>query len=191
MKIKKIFTLVLSFIIIILLVSIILKSKKLNSFEDFLFLKIFQKSISTQNQNNDYFEFDVNYNNQKIENIDLISTTKANNLINNKIAPGTKGKFDIGLKSNKNSEYTISFISQNEKPQNLKFKAYENNQAISEANSLEELSKKLQGKIENNQLKIINIEWSWEYENEGTQDTKDSKLKQYEFSIFVKGKESE
>ena len=185
---KKIF-IILSLIILIIAIFFILKVRKLNSFEDILFLKIFQKSINIPNEKNDYFEFNVNGNRQKIDSIDLISTANANNLVKEKIAPGTKGKFDIGLKSNKKSEYNIEFISKNEKPKNLKFCAYENNKLISESNSLEELSTKLQGEIEEKSLKVIHIEWCWDYENDGMQDTKDTKIKQYEFSISVIGKE--
>ena len=113
-------------------------------------------------------------------------TINKNTLINEKIAPGTSGGFEILLETNQKINYQIKFRSKNEKPQNLNFQIEGEDRKY---NSLEELEQTLKGEIEEN--KIININWKWEYEigkNENKQDTEDGKkLKQYQFEIYAIG----
>ena len=192
--IKKFLKIIIIGLILIIVLIFIFKSKSKISFDDTLFLKLFQSSQeksqdnSKQNTIKDYYEFNVNSENGKIQLVDLYSTT--NNLIKEKIAPGTKGEFSIGLKTNKKSQYKIYFISKNSKPTNLKFEALENDNLICQANTLEELSNNLSGTMQKDELKIINIKWSWGYESQGQQDTKDSKIEKYEFEIHVEGGET-
>lgn len=194
--VKKILKIIIICIILIIVIFLFFKSKTKMSFEDILFLKLFQSSTinssvnSNNNTQNDYYEFNVNGKTKQIELIDLYSTANTNNLMKEKIAPGTSGEFSIGLKSNKKSKYRIYFVSKNEKPINLKFEAYQNNNLICKANTLEKLSNDLTGIVQKNELKVVNIKWYWNYESEGLQDTKDSKIEKYEFSIYVEGEES-
>ena len=125
-----------------------------------------------------------------------------NFLLNNKIAPGTSGSFDIivdGSGSNVGINYEISFTEENDKPQNLKF-IYDN----VEYNSIIELENKLSGKIEaDNQtkIKIINIQWKWNYETGSTAeeianndliDTQDMQsIQDYTFKICITAKQIE
>lgn len=193
--IKKLLKILIIFLILIIII-LIFKSKSKMSFEDILFLKLFQNSTinsnvnSNNNTQNDYYEFNVNGKTKQIKSIDLYSTINTNNLIKEKIAPGTSGEFSIGLKANKKSKYRIYFVSKNEKPINLKFEAYQKNNLICEADTLEKLSNDLTGIVQQNELKVVNIKWYWNYESEGMQDTKDSKIEKYEFSIYVEGEES-
>ena len=192
--IKNFLKIIIIGLILIIVLIFIFKSKSKISFDDTLFLKLFQSSQeksqdnSKQNTIKDYYEFNVNSKNGKIQLVDLYSTT--NNLIKEKIAPGTKGEFSIGLKTNKKSQYKIYFISKNSKPTNLKFEALENDNLICQANTLEELSNNLSGTMQKDELKTINIKWSWGYESQGQQDTKDSKIEKYEFEIHVEGGET-
>ena len=192
--IKKFLKIIIIGLILIIVLIFIFKSKSKISFDDTLFLNLFQSSKeksqdnSKQNKIKDYYEFNVNIKNGKIQLVDLYSTT--NNLIKEKIAPGTKGEFSIGLKTNKKSQYKIYFISKNNKPANLKFEALENDNLICQTNTLEELSNNLSGTMQKNELKIINIKWNWGYESQGQQDTKDSKIEKYEFEIHVEGEET-
>lgn len=191
--IKKFLKIIIICLILIIALIFIFKSKSKISFDDTLFLKLFQSSQEKSNDNskqnviNDYYEFNVDSKTEKIQLVNLYSTT--DNLIKEKIAPGTKGEFYVGLKTNKKSQYKIYFISKNNKPINLKFEALENDNLICQANTLEELSNNLKGTVQKNELKIIKIKWCWEYESQGQQDTKDSKIEKYEFEIHVEGEE--
>ena len=186
--IKKFLKIIIICLILIIVLIFIFKSKSKISFDDTLFLKLFQSSQEKSNDNskqnviNDYYEFNVDSKTEKIQLVDLYS-------IKEKIAPGTKGEFYVGLKTNKKSQYKIYFISKNNKPINLKFEALENDNLICQANTLEELSNNLKGTVQKNELKIIKIKWCWEYESQGQQDTKDSKIEKYEFEIHVEGEE--
>lgn len=148
------------------------------------------------------WNFQVNDQKEEVQAINLASTSNNETLLNNKIAPGTSGSFDIivdGSNSDVEINYEISFTEENNKPQNLKF-IYDN----VEYNSIIELEDKLSGKIEaDNQTKIktFNIQWKWNYETGSTAeeiahndliDTQDMQLIQnYTFKICITGKQAE
>lgn len=126
----------------------------------------------------------------------MSDTIDKKTLVYEKIAPGTSGNFDILLESNQNLKYKIEFYSMNDKPKNLKFKAFNNDRLLGEANTLEELSKDLSGFIKKNEKINITIYWYWNFENEDNkeytdiQDTKDSEnIKKYQFNISTLGEE--
>lgn len=129
--------------------------------------------------------------------IDLSETIDKETLVYEKIAPGTSGSFNILLDSNQNLKYKIEFNSINEKPHNLNFRALRNEEILGEANTLEELSEKLTGYINQNEKINITINWYWNYESEENQedtdiqDTKDSEnIKRYQFNVCALGEES-
>lgn len=144
------------------------------------------------------WSFKVNEKEEKIQTISLKSTVNNSSLVNNKIAPGTEGKFQIKLDatgSDVGINYVIKFENETLKPTNLKFtydgKTY---------NSLTELQKSLTGTINaNNQDKIkeLTIGWNWQYETGKTEqeikasdtvDTQNGKqMKNYTFDIVVSG----
>jgi len=197
----KIKILKLFIIVILVIIVIVVFNSKINLFQsdDYIFLKIFQK---TTNQPQDTYNtkkeenyvFKVSFKSIDIKQIDLIKTVNKNTYVNEKIAPGTSGSFNILLEANKNSKYKINFISVNEKPQNLHFKALKDEEEIVKADTLEKLSEKLEGNINKKESIKIEIQWYWDFENNKTnsdiQDTEDSKkIKRYQFNLYALGEE--
>lgn len=196
-KLKKVF-----FVIIILLFIFVMLSKNVkfkDVFDDILFLKDFrrnEKEVSANHMNstkeNDsgvmQYMFEVSWKNTNFNRVNLMDTINSKTLINEKIAPGLEGTFDIILKTNANSKYYIKFENQTEKPKNLRFKDLNSQK---ETNTLEELKEVLVGNINRGDVKKVSIYWFWPYEsdeNEDIQDTKDSKnIGKYIFDIYVIG----
>lgn len=202
MKKKKILKILLILILIFLFIKMIFFKSLSNSkiIEDFLFFKVLGDNLKVSEDIIDVkekeYRLNVNYKNIDFRNINLAETINRKTLIYEKIAPGTRGSFNIILEANKNSKYKVVFNSINEKPQNLKFKANINNKEIGKANTLEELQKYLIGYIRKNEKIDIRVNWYWEFEdNEDNeqndkQDTKDAQyIKKYQFDINAIGEE--
>lgn len=125
--------------------------------------------------------------------INLVETISKKELINNKIAPGIKGKFNIVLdtyNSMQDLEYEVKIKDKTQKPQNLYFKG----KSEKEYTSLEELATtEFKGKILKDSKEIMTIQWEWKYEisDQNNQiDTKDSnQIAKYEFEVLASGKE--
>lgn len=148
------------------------------------------------------WNFKVNGQSEQVEEIKLASTCNNETLVNNKIAPGTSGSFDIivdATGSEVGINYNITFTEEENKPQNLKF-TYED----VEYNSIEELESDLSGTIDANEedkTKTLNIKWEWPYETgespeeiEGNDlvDTQDAKkISNYTFNVVVTGTQVE
>lgn len=142
--------------------------------------------------------FKVNGKEDVVQNVNLLSTYNNETLINNKVAPGTSGSFNIVVDvtgSEVGIDYVIQFLNESEKPQNLKF-IYDDKQYT----YIQELEKDLLGTInanDENKTRTITINWEWQYEtgvneNEINQndeiDTNNAKqLENYTFDIYVKG----
>ena len=111
------------------------------------------------------WSFKVNGQNEEVQTINLASTCDDETLIDNKIAPGTKGSFDIvvdGSGSDVGIDYQISFENESNKPQNLKFK-YED----VEYNSITDLETALRGTInadDEEKTRALTVNWEWAYE---------------------------
>lgn len=177
-NIKK-FIVIIIFVLVVIFVSVnnFIQNKKC---DDIIFLKF----LSDRKIPNKEYLFNVSYKDTQIKTIDL----------SEKIFPGSNGNFDIILESNKKSKYIIKFKSTTDKPNNLKFKAIINSKFVAEENTLEELSKKLEGYIDNDETIKITIYWLWEYNHqtleEDIQDTKDAQyIKNYQFDLYVTGEE--
>lgn len=202
-KRKIIFKLILILILIILFIKIFFLNGLINveKIDDFLFLKLFSNGVYQKNsiQDDKYkkiYEFKINYKNLDFKSLNLSDTIDKNTLIYEKIAPGTSGSFDILLYSNQNLKYRIEFDSINKKPKNLKFKAFKSGEILEESNTLESLSKKLTGDINQNEKINITINWYWNYEDKENgedtdiQDTKDCEnIKSYKFNVYAFGEE--
>lgn len=202
-KRKIIFKLILILILIILFIKIFFLKGLINveKIDDFLFLKLFSNGVYQKNSTQDdkykkIYEFKINYKNLDFKSLNLSDTIDKNTLIYEKIAPGTSGSFDISLYSNQNLKYRIEFDSINEKPKNLKFKALKSGEILEESNTLESLSKKLTGDINQNEKINITINWYWNYEDKENgedadiQDTKDCEnIKSYKFNVYAFGEE--
>lgn len=142
--------------------------------------------------------FKVNGKEDIVQSVNLLSTYNNETLINNKIAPGTSGSFNIVVDATGSEvgvDYTINFLNESEKPQNLVF--IHNEQKYT---NLQELGEDLSGTIDandENKTRTITIYWEWQYEvgenqNEIHQndmiDTKNAKeIENYHFDINVIG----
>lgn len=144
------------------------------------------------------WSFKVNENEEKLQTISLKSTINNSSLVNNKIAPGTEGEFQIKLDATGSEvgiNYVIKFENESQKPTNLKFtydgKTY---------NSLKNLQQDLTGTInanDENKVEAITVGWNWKYETGNTAqeiasndliDTQDAKqMTNYTFDIIVTG----
>lgn len=148
------------------------------------------------------WSFKVNGEKEQVQTINLISTCNDETLVNNKIAPGTSGDFNIVVDatgSDVGINYNITFNNETNKPENLKF-TYED----VEYNSIEELQNNLSGIINANdedKTRTLNIKWEWKYEtglneteiaNNDSIDTQDAeKIQNYTFDISVTGTQVE
>ncbi len=187
-KYKKIIYIVV-FVALILLSYVLLPKKNYKHlYDDVLFLNFFQKEKSEKNKNDKkQYIFRIDCKNMNFKNINLLDTINDKTLVDEKIAPGTEGEFQILLEANEDTNYYITFQSKNSKPKNLKF---ENTETNTQVENIEDLNTELKGRINKNEEKIINIHWYWQYENteeEDQQDTLDSKIKEYEFIIYANG----
>lgn len=207
MKNKKKYKIILLILTILVILIIMLSKLKFNFIQDdILFLKFLgdafkSEQIPNEMQSINYNEksenikaqyiFNITYKNMNFANVNLTDTINSKKLVNEKIAPGISGSFDIVIKTNKDSEYQIYFISKNEKPQNLEFKIANTNIY---SNKIEDLSKYLKGYLKKGESKVVTIEWNWNYENEekgDIQDTKDSQnIDKYIFDIYTYGEQS-
>ena len=142
--------------------------------------------------------FKVNGKEDVVQNVNLLSTYHNETLINNKVAPGTSGSFNIVVDATGSEvgvDYAIEFLNESQKPQNLIF-TYEDKPYT----TIQDLEKDLSGTInanDENKIRTITINWEWQYEtgenaNEINQndiiDTNNAKqLENYTFDIHVKG----
>ena len=142
--------------------------------------------------------FKVNGKEDVVQNVNLLSTYNNETLINNKVAPGTSGSFNIVVDATGTEvgvDYRIQFLNESEKPQNLIF-TYDDQQYT----TIQDLEKDLSGTInanDENKTRTITINWEWQYEtgeneNEINQndkiDTNNAKqLENYTFDIYVTG----
>lgn len=144
------------------------------------------------------WSFKVNGQKEEVQTIQLASTCNNETLINNKIAPGTRGSFNIlvdGTGSEVGIDYNIQFTNETTKPSNLKF-TYNDKQY----NSIIELEKDLSGTInanEENKTRTLKINWEWPYEtgsneneiaNNDKIDTQNAQnIATYSFNVIVSG----
>lgn len=142
--------------------------------------------------------FKVNGKEDVVQNVNLLSTYNNETLINNKVAPGTSGNFNIVVDATGSEvgvDYTVQFLNESEKPQNLIF-IYDDQQYT----TIQDLQKDLSGTInanDENKTRTITVYWEWQYqtgedENEINQndiiDTNNAKqLENYTFDIYVTG----
>jgi len=144
------------------------------------------------------WNFIVNDGTSTITNIDLSGTYNSDTLLNNRVAPGTSGSFDIVIDAGSSEveiEYNVRFENEVNKPSNLNF-IYED--II--VNSIKELEGILKGIIsadEEEKIKTLTIKWSWPYQTGETEelinindkkDTEDGqKIDEYQFDVIVTG----
>ena len=148
------------------------------------------------------WSFKVNGQKEQVQAINLSSTCNDETLVDNKIAPGTSGSFNIivdGTDSDVGINYNITFKDEANKPNNLKF-IYED----VEYNSIQELQNNLSGTINANdedKTRILNVGWEWKYEtgsneteiaNNDSIDTQNAEaIQNYTFNVVVTGTQVE
>lgn len=146
--------------------------------------------------------FLVNGQTASITNLNLAKTYNEDTLLENRIAPGTEGSFDIQIDASGSEvgiEYDVVFLNEQSKPQNIKF-TYDGHTV----SSIKELEEFLKGRIEANnaqKVKTMTIEWIWPYETgvsldeknmSDVKDTEDGKnLTKYQFDIIITGTQVE
>lgn len=188
-------TIFIILLIIIILIFLLQNNKKQNNEtqDDLIFFKLFgtgqqNTENTTEKREQAVYNFNVSYKNIDFKNINLSDTINKNTLIREKIAPGTKGSFEIFLETNEKINYEIKFESKNEKPKNLNFQIKGKDR---EYETLEDMENDLMGEISENKRIIIN--WKWDYELNNTQDLQDTKdgenIKNYQFTIYAIGKQ--
>lgn len=148
------------------------------------------------------WSFLVNGQESSMNTIDLSSTCNNGTLINNKIAPGTEGNFNIEIDATGSEvgiQYQVTFDEKSQKPNNLFFIYNRSTYA-----NFSDLAYALKGVInadaENKKISIP-IKWIWEYETgnspelrepEDAEDTQDGKILQnYAFDVIVTGTQVE
>ena len=148
------------------------------------------------------WSFKVNGQKEQVQEIKLVSTYNSETLVNNKIAPGTSGRFNIivdATGSEVGIKYNIKFAEESNKPQNLKF-VY----GGKEYDSIKQLGDELSGTIaanEEDKTRTINVQWKWNYETGSSAeqinandiiDTNDAiSIANYTFQVIVTGTQVE
>lgn len=196
---KKTYKYILFFILLIIFIKIFFLKNLSNAqaVDDILFFKLLTNGNFTTDSNVIYqqeYKFKINYSDMNFKSVDLSQTINKDTLVYEKIAPGTRGSFNILLETNRNLNYKVLFYSLNEKPKNLNFIALKNERFLANANTLEELSDSISGFISRNEKITITINWYWNYENDSEeyniQDTNDAEnIRRYQFNICTVGEE--
>lgn len=127
--------------------------------------------------------------NGNIEEISLIDTADEVSLVYGKIAPGTKGNFDIVIDATGSEvgvNYEVKVSSETNLPTNMKYYITKKDGTKSnEYNSLEDLAKaELNGNIPINedQIRTVTVNWMWPYESNDI-----SKIDEYDLADFQTG----
>lgn len=144
------------------------------------------------------WSFKVNGQKEETQAIELGSTCDNATLVNHKIAPGTKGSFNImvdGTGSDVGIQYDIQFTNESTKPTNLKFS--HNDQ---EYNTITELQNSLSGIIDaddEEKTRTLTIHWEWKYEtgsnaseiakNDQIDTQNAQEIANYTFDVIVSG----
>lgn len=166
---------ILIFIILFISMYVISQAKDIDFRDDLIFFKFWNSSKENNNQTMKQYEMQIINQKPIYQPISLLRTVDSKTLVKEKIAPGTKGNFEILLTSNTDMNYKIELVNQNQKPQNFQFYFIEGNS----------------GYIKARESKKIKVNWEWKYEtskSENKQDTKDGEtLDLYNFEICVRG----
>lgn len=111
------------------------------------------------------WSFKVNQETEEFATIKLADTYDKTTLLNGKIAPGTKGSFDLIIDAT-NSEvgvrYEVDFLEETNKPTNLIFKS--GNKTVSTIEELESVLTDTINVDDTNKVRTLTINWEWPYE---------------------------
>lgn len=143
------------------------------------------------------WSFKVNSETEEFATIRLADTYDASTLTNGKIAPGSKGSFDLEIDATEAEvgvKYVVDFEEETNKPTNLIFKS-----GSKSTSTIEELEDVLTDTInadDENRTRTLTVEWEWPYETENNGgiaqndeiDTEDGlNALEYTFGVKVTG----
>ena len=158
-------------------------------FDNYKLISSNKNSFNQDNKNN--YNLYIEPLEMQMTTINLMDTVDSKTLVHEKIAPGTKGSFNINVTSNQNINYKIKFESKNDKPKYLVF--YKENSEKKYQN-IEDMQNELNGYINAKEEQKIKINWEWQYETkegdilQDIQDTNDAQnIRSYSFDIYVIG----
>ena len=188
-NIRKIGLLVLFFIFLLLLILIaltMLMQSNSSSISEDAYLINQSDNFNIDLEGNTYV-FDINFENTNFQKIELTNKVSKKNII----YPGASGYINILISTkngNKDMKYLMEIKDENNKPKYLKF---EYDGTI--YNSMQELSKAINGTITKDNNEIIKIKWFWDYDNEDDlSDTNDGiNLLTYQVFMRMTGSEKE
>lgn len=147
------------------------------------------------------WSFKVNQATEEFATIKLAETYDRATLLNGKIAPGTKGSFDLIIDATSSEvgvKYDVDFTDETNKPTNLIFKV-----GNKTASTIEELESVLTGTIDandTNKTRTLTINWEWPYvtgtgntiaSNDKTDTDEGLKALDYSFNVVVTGTQVE
>lgn len=125
------------------------------------------------------WSFKVNGSEEQRQTINLASTYNNETLINNKIAPGTSGNFNIvidGTGSDVGINYKIQCQNEGNLPENFKF--IYNNQEYSKLSEIQDAFSGTINANDTNKKITLPIKWEWKYEtgSDATQIANNDKI---------------
>lgn len=143
------------------------------------------------------WSFKVNQETEEFATIKLADTYDKTTLLNGKIAPGTKGSFDLIIDATDSEvgvKYEVDFLEETNKPTNLIFKS--GNKTVSTIEELESVLTDTINADDTNKVRILKIDWEWPYEtgtesqilNNDKVDTNEGlQALDYSFDVVVTG----
>lgn len=143
------------------------------------------------------WSFKVNSETEQFATIKLAETYDKTTLLNGKIAPGTKGSFDLVIDATGSEvavKYEVDFQNETNKPTNLIFKC--GNKTASTIEELEDVLTNTINADDTNKIRTLTVNWEWPFET-GTGDAISSNDKidtneglqalDYSFDVVVTG----
>lgn len=118
------------------------------------------------------WNFKVNTATKEFANIKLAETYDESTLLNGKIAPGSKGSFDLVIDATGTEvgvKYVVDFENETNKPSNLIFKYKASDNTIKTFSNIEEYEQYFTDTIDaddTNKIKTLTVEWEWPYQTE-------------------------
>lgn len=114
--------------------------------------------------------FKVNESTEEFTTIKIADTYDKTTLLNGKIAPGTRGSFDLivdATDAEVGVEYEVDFLNETNKPTNLKFQY--DGKTLDNIEDFEQYFKGVIDANDNNKVRTLTVTWEWLYET-GTGD---------------------
>lgn len=143
------------------------------------------------------WSFKVNEQTEEFATIKLAETYDKSTLQSGRIAPGTKGSFDLIIDATDSEvgvKYEVDFLEETNKPTNLIFKS--GNKTVSTIEELESVLTDTINADDTNKVRTLTINWEWPYEtktgngvaqNDKIDTSEGLKALEYTFNVKVTG----